>query len=82
MKNTETRAGQTVPTQFSGSVSNRELIDHMEFFKLTLNGSIKLCNDRDGDIFASWKVGGQDFYIYGKKQNNSVDRPEKARKED
>lgn len=57
-------------SQAAGSVSARKLIDHLEFFKLTLDGSIKLCNDQDGDIFASWKVGGQDFYIYGKKQND------------
>ena len=61
-----------VDPQLDGSVSTRKLIDHMEFFKLTLDGSIKLCNDQGGDIFASWKVGGQDFYIYGKKQNKVI----------
>lgn len=42
------------------------LIDHMKFFAFVTEGAIKLTNDRDGDVFSSWKVGGQDFYIYGK----------------
>jgi len=49
-------------------MKERKLIHHDEFFKLYLDGKIKLSNDRDGDIFSSWKVGGQDFYIYGVKQ--------------
>ena len=45
--------------------SEKKLISHADFFELFLVDKIKLTNNRDADIFSSWKVGGQDFYIYG-----------------
>lgn len=55
--------------------SEMRLIDHMKFFAFVTEGAIKLTNDRDGDIFSSWKVGGQDFYIYGKAVEGSACSP-------
>ena len=52
-----------------------KLIDHRKFFAFVVEDAIKLTNDRDADIFASWKVGGQDFYIYGKAVEGSVCSP-------
>lgn len=40
-------------------------VDHMQFFGDVLSGKIKLSNQDDANVFASWKVGGQDFYVYG-----------------
>lgn len=37
---------------------------HLDIFQGVLNGNMKLCNDRDATHLASWKVGGQDFYVY------------------
>ena len=51
------------------SAPRRKLVNHLDFFRGVLDGTIKLANDRDGDCFASWKVGGQDFYAYGMEQN-------------
>ena len=45
----------------------RPLIHHLVFFRGVLEGTIQLANDQDADCFASWKVGGQDFYVYGIK---------------
>ena len=46
-------------------IDEKQLISHTRFFQEFLDGTIKLSNDRNANIFASWKVGGQDFYIYG-----------------
>ena len=46
-------------------VNNKELIHHYKFFGFVLRKRIELSNDEDADVFASWKVGGQDFYVYG-----------------
>jgi hypothetical protein len=40
-------------------------INHLDFFAKSIGDEIKLSNDIDCNIFASWKVGGQEFYIYG-----------------
>ncbi len=40
-------------------------ISHKKFFQRVLDTEISLSNDRDATCFCSWKVGGQDFYIYG-----------------
>ena len=42
-----------------------ELVGHLEFFQKVVDGSIRLSNDSIGNVFTSWKVGGQDFYAYG-----------------
>ena len=52
-----------------------KLIDHRKFFAFVVEDAIKLTNDQDADVFASWKVGGQDFYIYGKAIEGSVCSP-------
>ncbi len=44
------------------------LINHNDFFHEVGTGKIVLSNDRDANVFASWKVGGQDFYVYGIRQ--------------
>ncbi len=53
-------------------------INYLDFFQSVINQKIKLSNGRDATIFASWKVGGQDFYIYGiaPPNNNFVADPE------
>jgi len=43
----------------------KKLMKYVEFFEAVLGGNIKLSNEAEADVFASWKVGGQDFYIYG-----------------
>jgi hypothetical protein len=48
--------------------SNMELINYKEFFKYVLKGIIKLSDAQRANTFASWKVDGQDFYIYGIKK--------------
>ena len=53
------------------SAPRRKLVNHLDFFRRVLDGTMKLANDRDADCFASWKVGGQDFYVYGIEQNAS-----------
>lgn len=40
------------------------LVPHRMIFEGVLNGTLKLTNDQEATVFASWKVGGQDFYIY------------------
>ena len=47
--------------------AKREVINFLAFFSLVLNGGIKLSNTQDATVIASWKVGGQDFYIYGRR---------------
>ena len=51
----------------------RQLVNHLDFFRRVLDGTMKLANDQDADCFASWKVGGQDFYVYGTEQNAKGD---------
>lgn len=51
----------------------RKLVNHFDFFRRVLDGTVKLANDMDADCFASWKVGGQDFYIYGIEKNTDLD---------
>ena len=43
------------------------LNNYKEILKGILDGTLKLTNDRDATIFASWKVSGQDFYVYARK---------------
>lgn len=43
-----------------------ELIGHSDFFAHVHEGTFVLSNDRDADVFCSWKAGGQDFYAYAK----------------
>lgn len=45
---------------------NGKLIDYLKFFDLVLRGEIKLTNDKLANVWASWKVDGQDFYVYGR----------------
>lgn len=53
-------------------------INYREFFFLVLNDKLKLCGRRESyDKLASWKVDGEDFYIFAK--NNTAD-PEKKLK--
>ena len=51
------------------SKSKLRSLDHLEFFKMVLDKTIKLSNDQDATCFTSWKVGGQDFYVYGVEQS-------------
>ena len=53
--------------------AHRQLVNHLDFFRRVLDGTMKLANDQDADCFASWKVGGQDFYVYGTEQNAKGD---------
>ena len=45
-----------------------KLINHKEVFKGVLDGTLKLTNDKDATMFAAWKSGGQDFYVYAAKK--------------
>lgn len=45
----------------------------MELFRAVTEGTALLSNDQDADIFASWKVGGQDFYAYATINDANVD---------
>lgn len=49
-------------------MNNPQLINTEEFFKQVVENKIALSNDREADVFTSWKVGGQDFYAYGIKR--------------
>lgn len=53
------------------------LINHKEFFRFVLNGIIELSNEAESNVFTSWKVGGQDFYIYGR--NPTLHAPDAAK---
>lgn len=44
-----------------------KLLTYTEFFNEVISNNIKLTNQEDANVFASWKVGGQDFYVYGYK---------------
>jgi len=43
-----------------------KLIDHMAFLFQVTDGTLQMTNQQDAEVFCSWKVGGQDFYAYGK----------------
>jgi hypothetical protein len=45
-----------------------KLLNHVDFFYKILDKKYKFSNEKDADIFCSWKVGEQDFYIYAKKK--------------
>lgn len=46
------------------------LVSYKEFFKLVLNKKIKLTSEENAEIYCSWKVDGQEFYVYGKYNEN------------
>lgn len=54
------------------------LINHLDLFRRVLNGSLKLSNDRDAGYFGSWKVGGQDFYVYAQDNDQVLTSEERG----
>jgi hypothetical protein len=53
-----------------------KLLDHFDFWQGAITGQIELTNDQAADVFCSWKVGGQDFYAYGRfRKTEAKDKP-------
>ena len=67
--------GWSTPPQ----IRPKALMSHLKIFRGVLDGGYKLTNDEDGTVFASWKVGGQDFYIYA-KQTSPNNKPKRGKK--
>jgi len=51
---------------------HKKSFDHRDFFRQVSSGKIRLSNQDDANAFASWKVGGQDFTIYGIHDDTSL----------
>lgn len=54
------------------------LIDHLVLMSRVLSKEAELANDQDANVFASWKVGGQDFYIYAKVPDDDLPKYKKG----